>query len=217
LRVFGQQITGAGHQSGDYASGDPGGFTGASECVRGAPEYEGDGIDLMLPANSRTSVSWQIALAATPWVSQVPAVRWLVGVPASADSSSQITDRQIGPQTFHVRGRTGVAIRLHAGAGAHAPAGHTGLPYRTINAGQRAMILGTTRPRLNHAPIQLTYAATVGHHHGMIGTAITGPYGTFAINWQPRTRGIDTITAAVRDPPARLLPDRSCDLALDVK
>ena len=67
LRIGNPQVTGAGSQTGTYASSGFTSLRGSSVCYRGGPVYSGGGIDLTLPANTTTTVSWQAAFAAPPW------------------------------------------------------------------------------------------------------------------------------------------------------
>lgn len=212
LRITHQVITGTGHQTGGYAAG--GGITlpGASSCIRGAPSYDGGGIDLFLPARSTTTVSWQTSFAAPPWPSQNIGLGWVVGVPASARASGLIAQRQVGPLALQRVGATGVHLRLHARRGTQPPARPDGYPR--VRIGGAVQIIGTTLPAVGGARVQVAEISTISHHRRAIATVTTHSNGRFATTWRPRRPGNFTITSAIDHPPDGLLPDRSCDLAL---
>jgi hypothetical protein len=148
-------------------------------------------------------------------VSEATYLGWDVAVPAVSDDD-QVNRYVIGPQQFRISGPTGVDIRLTAAAGSlPAPTGSP-LPYRVVRAGRRVSITGVTRPHVADARVDIGYAATTGGRHGTIGRVTTGSHGRFSISWRPRSAGTYAITSALPDPPAGLLPDHNCDLALTV-
>ncbi len=215
LRTFDRQISGPGRVTGSYAAGGGTSLPGASACVRGGPQSTGSGIDLSLPARSTTRISWRVALAAPPWVPEFTFLGWDVAIPATAPNPARI-NRYMTYVPFRIAGPTGVNIRLSAGAGAH-PAAHGDLlPYPVVRARHDVRVTGTTLPRVAHARIRIGYAATTGHRHGVIGIARTDDRGQFAVTWRPRMTGTYTITSTLPHPPAGLVPDHNCDLALTV-
>ena len=215
LRTFDRQISGPGRVTGGYAAGGGTDLPGASACVRGGPEYAGSGIDLLLPAQSTTRISWRVALAAAPWVPEFTFLGWDIAIPAIASNPADI-NRYFTYVPFRIVGPTGVDIRLTASTGTHPAAPGAALPYPVVREGRPVRITGVTRPRVAHTRIRIGYAATTGHQHGTIGTARTNTNGQFEITWRPRTTGTYTITSALPHPPAGLLPDHNCDLALTV-
>ncbi len=213
LRTLDRKIVGPGRITGSYAAGGGGSFVGAAACVRGGPQSTGGGIDLLLPARTTTRITWRVALAAPPWVPEFTFLGWDVAIPATASDPSQI-NRFMTYVPFRIAGPTGVDIRLSAGKGTRP--GHGVAPYPVVRAGHDVQITGVTRPQVRHARIHVGYSSTTGHRHGTIGTVRTDDHGRFAITWRPRAIGIYTITSALPDPPAGLLPDHNCDLALTV-
>ncbi len=214
LRISDQVIAGAGHQTGGYSSGDPSPEVGASSCFRGAPSYEGDGIVLTLPADSSTTVSWQISFAAAPWPAEKTSLSWAVAVPATARDSQLVTERRVGPVALRQVGVTGVHIRLRARGGVQPPG--QGSLYPRVRSGSAVQITGTTQPVIPHTRVDVAEVSTTGHRTRGIAAVTTRADGSFVTTWRPQQTGTYTITSAVAHPPDGLLPDKSCDLALTV-
>ncbi|MDQ6851727.1 MAG: hypothetical protein M3070_17665 [Actinomycetota bacterium] len=213
LRVSAQHVTGPGRITGTFASSCCDFAAGASICQRGGPPNTGDGIILTLPADSTTMVSYRVHLAAPPWPAPVY-LGMVVGVPASAQNSAQITQYHLGPAQFAIRGRTGVQIQF---AGAIAGARRTrSAPYPVVSVGHTVKIAGTTSPKLIGARLQIGYRATTSNRRGVIGTVTTDRRGGFSIAWEPPAKGTYTITSSYRRPTTSLLADHNCDLGLSV-
>jgi hypothetical protein len=213
LQTFDQRVTGAGRITGTFASSCCDVAAGVSICRRGGSPDTGNGIDLALPADSTTTVSYRVRLAAPPW----PAPIYLgvaVGVPATAQDSSQISYYHLGPEQFTIRGRTGVQIHLAAIAGARREGNAS---YPVVAAGDTITIAGTTNPKVAGARLQIGYAATTSRRQGAVGTVTTDRRGAFRIAWKPPASGTYTITSAYTHPAAGLLADHNCDLALLVR
>jgi hypothetical protein len=215
LRTYDQRIAGAGRITGGFASTCCGFAAGQSICQRGAPPDTGGGIDLALPAESTTTVSYRVRLAAPPWRPAPIYLGVVVGVPAIAPSSSQISYYHLGPELFAIRGPTGVHIQLAADV-AGARREHNA-PYPAVSVGHMVKIAGTTIPKVVGARLQIGYKATTGGRGREIGTVTTDRRGAFRIGWKPPARGIYTITTAYRHPRPGLLADHNCDLALSVR
>ncbi len=214
LRVFAQHVTGPGRITGTFASSCCDFAAGASICQRGGPPDTGDGIILTLPADSTTTVSYRVRLAAPPWPAPVY-LGMVVGVPASAPNPSQITRYHLGPAQFAIRGRTGVHIQLDGAVGGARRKGNA--PYPVVSLGHTVKIAGTTKPKLVGARMQIGYQATTSNRRGVIGTVTTDPRGGFSVAWKPPAKGTYTITSSYRRPAAGLLADHNCDLALSVR
>jgi hypothetical protein len=212
LATSDQRVTGAGRITSMFASSCCDFAAGVSICQRGGPPDVGDGIDLALPANSTTRVSYRVRLAAPPWPAPI-FLGVVVGVPAQAPNPTEIDRYQLGPQRFMVRGPTGVHIKLTAGAGARREPGSM---YPVVAPRRSVVIAGTTNPRVAGARLQLGYASTTNGPHGAIGTVTTDSRGAFRISWRPPATGTFTITSAYRHPARGLLADGNCDLALTV-
>jgi len=58
--------------------------------------------------------------------------------------------------------------------------------------------------------------STISHRRRAIATVTTHADGSFVTTWRPRRPGNYTITSAIDHPPAGLLSDRSCNLALTI-
>jgi hypothetical protein len=213
LRVADRRITGAGRLTGTYSSRCCDIAAGVSVCRRGGPPLTGDGIILTLPAESRTTVSYRVRLAAPPWPSPVY-LEAVAGFPYTYQGRPEINHYYFGPPAFAIRGPTGVQIHLDAGRGAQREPKQL---YPVVVARHTVQITGTTNPKLRDTTIEIAYRAVTGHRHGLIATAITDRHGAFRIAWTPATPGTYTITSSYQHPRAGLLADRNCDLALTVR
>jgi hypothetical protein len=213
LRTFDRRITGAGRITGGYASSCCDLAAGASVCRRGGAPDTGNGIDLSLPADSVTTVSYRVALAAPPW----PAPIFLgiaARIPATAAKPDQTTTYHLGPQQFTIRGRTGVHIQLAIPAGTRRVHNE---PYPVLAADRTAEITGATHPRVRGAQLRIGYASTTSTRRGTIGSVTTDARGAFRLAWTPRAKGTYTITSAYPHPAPGLLADHNCDLAITVR
>jgi hypothetical protein len=155
-------------------------------------------------------VSYRVRLAAPPWPAPI-SLGVVVGIPASAADSSQITYYHLGPAQFAVRGPSGVQIHLRAGVGARRQ--HNAL-YPVVVVGHTVEIAGTTNPELAGAHLQVGYRSTTSARRGAIGAVTTNKRGAFHIAWTPSVKGTYTVTSSYRNPAAGLLADHNCDLAL---
>jgi hypothetical protein len=212
LRTNDQQVTGAGKITGSFASSCCDFPAGASICQRGPPPPSASGIDLALPADNTTTVSYRVRLAAPPWPPAPVYLGIVVGVPAIAQSSSDVSFYHLGPVQFDVRGPSGVHIRLAAAGGRHPRRAL----YPVVAIGGKVDIVGTTEPKITRARLEIAAVSTTSSHRRMIGNVTTDHTGAFRIDWKPRARGTYTITAAYRHPAPGRLADRSCDLAISV-
>ena len=219
LRLTDQTLTGAGRLTGGYAAGGGSRAAGSSQCRRGGPDYQGGGIDLALPANSTTTLSWKVTLAAPPWAFAPTRLGWIIAVPATAkDPAREITYRQVTPVRFHVMPPYGVRIHLRAGTGARpAPRGSSLFPYPQVKLGHPVRIEGSTRPEIARARVRLQAIDTRTHRRRTIGSTVTGTHGAFAVTWRPPHPGVRTITATLAPHQAGVLADHNCDLALSVR
>ncbi|MGI8712084.1 MAG: hypothetical protein ACR2NR_02660 [Solirubrobacteraceae bacterium] len=213
IRTSDQRITGAGRIVGSISAACCDFAAGVSVCRRGGPPYMGDAIELALPAESTTPVSYRVRLAAPPWPSPVY-LSPVIDVPYTYHGLREVNRYQLGPQQFAIRGPTGVQIHLTLSAGARR---ERAARYPVVAAGHTVHIAGTTDPKVSDAPIEVGYRSTTGAAHGTIGTASTDQTGGFHIAWTPPTPDTYTITSAYLHPSHGYLADRNCDLALVVR
>jgi hypothetical protein len=212
LGVAHERIVGAGRITGHSASSGGGRAAYSSVCSRGPGG--GAAVAVSLPAQSRTTLSYRVALAAPPWPGAALSLAVTAGIPASApDPASQITTYPLGTLRFTAASPSGVQIKLSALAGTHRDRRAL---YPAVRHGRRVIIGGETAPRLNHQPLQIGYQSTITGRRGTIGTIETDHDGRFKIIWRPEQRGIYTITAGYQHPASGLLADHACDLALSV-
>lgn len=194
----------------------------AYACARGGPPPQGGGVDLSLPADSATILSYTVKLAAPPWPSLAMSIGVTASIPAVSSDPAAIRHYQVGAARFTASGPTGVRIILSAARGSPGLAPPES-PF-TVAQDHTLIIVSRTRPELRHQPIQLGYQRVdVGLRlgattlRGRIGVAMTDGTGAFRIAWRPTRRGIYVIIAKYRHPRPGLLADQSCDLAVAVR
>jgi hypothetical protein len=218
LKLSGERVSGAGrittHSVSSCCTTTPG------TCARGAPPPEGSGVDLSLPAESTTTLTYRVALAAPPWRHSPMSVSVSAGIPAVANDPNAIREHELGTRRFTIHGPTGVHITLSLPRGLAEE--HAGELF--VAHGRGVTILGRTTPRLRGQRFHVAYQHFRQHpdappitSHGSIGTAVTDNNGLFRIAWRPARAGLYVIDATYRQPTRGLLADRTCDLALTVQ
>jgi hypothetical protein len=216
LAISDPHVTGAGQITGGFASAGGGLAVGAPVCVRGGPSFDGGGVDVSLPANSRTTLVYAIRLAALPWPGLRPTITAYAYVPAI---NPGYPARALGTVRFIPTGRTGVRISLATDPPrARDQFGDTVLPR-----GATVRITGRTEPQIRNTPVRVTaerYAeprANADARRTTVGTTRTRHDGTFAISFTAHQPGRYLIIASLRNGNRTHLADSGCDLTLDVR
>jgi hypothetical protein len=211
LAVSQPTVTGPGEITSHFISSGVG-FAGPP-CIRGTFDNGPGGVDLSLPANSTTTLSYRVTLAAPPWRSITPTLSAFAYVPATGNNAQTL---QLGHTQFATTGPTGEQITLTA-PGAKPPA-EPGVPFILRNG--PATIHGTTVPAAKNATVRISAEAYGGNQpagkNTLIGTTRTNAHGRFTFHWRSVTANAYRITAAIPHPGDGLLPDRGCDLTLSV-
>jgi hypothetical protein len=190
-------------------------------CLRGGPPPDGSGVDLALPADTTTTLTYRVKLAAPPWRSSALSISIMATLPAVSNDPVRLRRYRLGAARFTVTGRTGVRITLALRGGLH----RTPIPGQPVAvAGGALTVVGHTSPRLRRQRITITYdrlplrfQLPPAASHGDIGTVTTGDHGAFEISWRPPRSGLYRIDASYPRPAPGLLADRSCDLAVAVR
>jgi hypothetical protein len=183
-------------------------------CSRGTFIDGAGGVDLALPANALTTLTYQVTLAAPPWPGLTPTLGAFAYVPAMGQG---IPGRQLGQVKVPTGGPTGVRITLTA-PGATRPTQPGGA--FVVHHGGTVAIRGTTAPAARHALVRLAMRSYP--HIGLtlpptpIGTTHTNGRGRFTLTWRAPRPGAYQISAAIPRPGHGLLPDRTCDLPISV-
>ena len=184
-------------------------------CSRGTFTDGAGGVDLALPANSITTLTYIVTLAAPPWPGLTPTVGAFAYVPATG---SGIPARQLGQVKVPLDGPTGVRITLTA-RGAARPT-EPGGAFVLDHAG-KVVIRGTTAPVVRHALVRIAVRdylrAGLTPSPAPLGAARTDGRGRFALTWRAPTAGTYQVSAAIPHPGHGLLADRTCDLPLSVR
>jgi hypothetical protein len=207
-------ISGAGKITGGFATSG-GGFGAGPHCVRGPLEPGGGGQVVSLPPNSVTVLSYPVHFAAPPWPQVRPRVGVWAYVPANGAGARAY---QLGSRRLRAAGRTGVRISLSVKRGA-VRVNRYG--QAVIPQGANVLIAGSTDPAVPGARVWI--AAKTGARHPQhvkriaIGSARTSSDGSFQIWWRPPHRQGYLLVARLPHPAAAHLPDRGCDLSLDVR
>jgi hypothetical protein len=207
-----RRVSGAGRMTSEFVSSCC--LTVPWECLRG-PEADGGGVDLALPADSTTTLSYQLRLSGPPWQGMRPRVGAWVWTPVPSNNPRTIVPRA---QRLRVAGATGVKVVLTSTGREDARDG-----LRLTWPGHPVTIRGTTWPRVAGANVRIgikstTYRGQRAHTvRRTLATVLTDATGRFKLRWVPPRSAIYRIDAAIPDPERGLLPDSSCDLAIDAR
>lgn len=212
------RISGPGTITGGFASGGIGFPGGVPLCFRGADSPDGGGVDVSLPANTTSTLTYTVGYAAAPWPQLRPTIGGFAYVPAVSNTGSPATS--LGTVHLVTAGRPGLRISLSARHAARLGAND---PTRRVHRGRTVTIMGKTAPLLPEALVKVVadyYAhpnLDQGHRQELIGTAHTDRAGIFHVHWRPRRNGIYLIVAtpiATRPTPNG---DSGCDLTFAVR
>jgi hypothetical protein len=211
------RLSGPGKITSGFASsgGDLAG--GAPFCQRGAYSPDGGGVDVSLPADTVTTLSYTVRYAAAPWPGMTPTMAAFAYVPAVNPGGSA---RSLGSVRLRTVGRVGLRISLSA-LHVSRPVPHTIIPR--MRHGQLTTIVGRIAPLVRNALVRVV-AESYPHparsdrlRRTLIGTAVTNDAGAFRINWRPRFAGAYMISAAPTRTQTNTPGDVGCDLTLDVR
>jgi hypothetical protein len=210
LAFGGERVSGAGRILGHFASSGIG-FAGPV-CLRGTYTNGQGGADLLLPAKTVTTLSYELRLAVPPWPGLDPTVGVFAYEPAVGQGSRTYT---IGLKRLRVVGRTAVKIKLSIASGALR---RTGPTSAVVRQRRRVVIAGSTNPSAANALVTLRaqpYAPLGKRARSLaIGGTRTLPDGSFQLAWHPPRAGTYMVTATLADPRPGALPASTCDLTL---
>jgi hypothetical protein len=209
LRMTDERVAGPGMITGHFSSTGTATVQGEQVCSRGAPSPEGSGVDLALPANSTSVLSYHIRLVSPPWprTNYDPAL--LANIPASGNDVSY---QHLRTPALSATAPGGMHITLSAG------------PYRRHNifgailVGRNRVVtmVGRTDPAIGAQTVQLRYQDTRSQRTGLFAVVHTDARGRFTSSWRPSRRGLYTIIATYVHPERGLTTDSNCDLAIEV-
>ncbi len=213
LVVSHETLSGAGRVTGHFASG---GAASTLLCSRGAAPPDGGGVDVSLPPNSTTSLSYTVRLAAPPWPGMRPTIGAYAYLPAT-DTTGGGTARQLGVKQLIPAGVTGDHVTLSDSHARGRPRpGHV----PSVAARRAVLISGRTDPSLANVRVLLSaqpyLPAGLGPLTGL-GNLRTNSRGRFALQWHPNRPRTYMITAELPHPSAPMLPERSCDLTISTR
>jgi hypothetical protein len=218
LHVGSPRLSGPGTITGGFASGGAGQLAGVPVCFRGAVSPAGYGVDVSLPANTITTLTYTVRYAVAPWPRLRPTIGAFVNVPAVNNHGTRASS--LGPMRLKTAGRSGVRISLSA---PHAPELVPNAAERRVSRGRIVTIVGRTAPRLAHALVKVTaeyYAhpnLNTGLRQELIGTARSDRAGIFRVDWRPRSDGAYVIAAKPVSTHPASPQDVGCDLTLTVR
>ncbi len=212
FRFASQRISGAGKITGSFSPGGGGLPGGVPICTRGFVD-SGGGVVVSLPANSLTTLSYKVGLAAPAWPGLRPTIGAYVSAPAVNPGKPY---QSLETQPLTVVGNTGVEISLFTSIGkTRRPVNNAFVPARGT-----ALITGRTEPHLAGRRLRIAAETYVGEQRldrTEIGWAKTASDGSFRIRWRPARAGSYLILASLAHPGAGYLPDRGCNLSLTAR
>lgn len=184
-------------------------------CVRGPLEPGGGGQRVSLPPNSVTVLSYPVRLAAPPWPGVRPTAGVWAYVPAQDPGARAY---QLGSRRLRAVGQSGVRISLAVKRG-EVRVNRSGAAV--VRHGANVLIAGTTDPPVARARVWMSAKTSTrdGEHvkRIAIGSAVTSSDGSFQISWRPPHRRGYLLFARLPHPGGGYLPDRGCDLSLNVR
>jgi hypothetical protein len=217
IAISDETLSGPGRITGGFAS------AGASVnpfellCSRGADRNDGGGVDVLLPANSTSTLSYKMRLAARTWPGIRPTIGAYAYVPAVDPTGGGVT-RELGTEQLAPAGTTGIRVMLSTPEARPGPRSS----YPTVSSGQTVLIAGMTDPLLADTEIRLAAESYLGRQFATIrttriGTTRTNSAGRFRLAWTPSKRGTYVIRADLPHPPPPYRPDRGCDLTITAR
>lgn len=215
IAVSGETLTGPGRIIGHFASGGGTVDSYAALCPRGANLIDGGGVDVSLPANTTSVLSYRVRIAAPVWPGMRPTIGAYAYVPATSPTGGGVT-RALGSQRLIPGGTPGIRVVL---AAVGARRGSRGSPA-SVPLHRTVVIDGSTRPSVAGAEIRLTAKSyrqrTFTIATRRISSTRTDRYGRFRVEWTPETPTTYLITAELRSSPSTYRPGRGC-LALTAR
>ncbi len=218
LALGSPRISGPGMITGGFASGGISLPGGVPLCFRGADSPDGGGVEVSLPANTTSTLTYTVGYAAAPWPQLRPTVGAFAYVPAVSNTGSPATS--LGTVHLLTAGRYGLRISLSAPNAVRLGANDLA---RRVHRGGTVTIVGKTAPLLPDALVKVVadyYAhpnLDHGHRQELIGTARTNRAGIFHVGWRPRRNGDYLIVATPIATRPKPNGDSGCDLTLAVR
>lgn len=180
-----ETLSGPGRITGHFASAGP---VYMFLCSRGADPAQGGGVDVSLPADSTSTLSYSVRIADATWPSMRPTMGAYAHVPA-VDPNDLGLSLELGTEHLTPAGTRGIRITLSA-PGAR-PQKHSF--YRLVSSRRAALIAGTTDPTLGNTEVRLAAMSYLGQQLTIrtkpIGTTRTDSHGRFRLRWTPGSAG----------------------------
>lgn len=214
VAVSDEALAGPGRITGCFSSGGMSIDPYSMLCACGAVRLDGGGnVNLALPADSTTTLSYMVGFAAMPWQGMTAQIGVSTHQPSLDPLDHGIT-RQL-TQRLIATGTPGIRITLTAPTSRPGEHGD-----RTVPAHQLLRILGATQPALPGTAIDLASTLNgpeLAKHTQPIATARTDRNGRFHSSWRPRSPGIYVLQATAPQPPAPYTRDHGCGLKITAR